>query len=701
MKRTFGLITAALLALALIVMVPKSALADAEGACGENVSYYYDATTKVLTLTGEGPTNDYTQNGNTRSPFYLNNTIKNNCVKIVVGEGITRVGNFLFFYLTKVTEAELPSTLESIGNGAFQTCTLMASCSIPAGVTSIGEAAFNACRALASVTIPAGVTELPKNCFNNCIALTAINVPGNVRTVGQNAFGACTAATEITLAEGVETVGITAFSSSQITSVNIPASLTSLSPDAFNGSATFAAFTVDPENPNYTAVSGVLYNKDRTTLLKCPGGKTGSCLIAVGCTAIADNAFENCMSLTGAGIPGTVTSIGANAFQSSGITAITVPESVTELGNGAFQSCQALVTAVINANIEALPNYLINGCPELISVVLGPSIHAYGVGDFSYCTSLASVTIPEGITEIPESCFYGCSALASFPLPATVTSLGQNAFSGCTALTGVTLPENLVSIGTSAFSDCSGITEITIPDSVTTIGGSAFARTGISTITLPAGVTRLEGNMFSGCQSLTEVILLGEINYVGGSVFSNCQALTAVYFNCPPMSQSNVGWGPFSNAPNAVIHYPNAYPDWPVVKPFDKNNYVGTYVEDQVAAKVEYVYTQLRARAGEDNKQDLRFVFRLTPKDGVTVNRRNVSLNMPEAELSFTLRSYKNFAGDVDGSIIFTAVLAGVEESMFGYEVTAQAFLTMSGDWEGTGYSLPATVSVNDLWNVD
>ena len=701
MNRSFGFIIAALLMLALVFVLPTAALADAEGSCGENVTYHYDSTTKVLTLTGTGAMADYTMSGAGRSPFYQNTTIRNNCTRIEVGEGITHVGNYIFFYLTKVTEAVLPSTIESIGTGAFQTCSLMAACEIPSGVTSIGEAAFNSCRALTSVTIPAGVTELPKNCFNSCIALTSIEVPGTVKTIGQNAFGGCTAATSITLGEGVETIGITAFSSSQITGVTIPASVTSLSPDAFNGSNTFAAFTVDPANPNYTAEGGVLYKKDKTVLLKCPGGKTGSCLVALTCTEIADNSCENCMQLTGVAIPSSVTKIGANAFQNAGITTITIPASVTDLGNGALQGCQNLVTATINADISELPNYVINGCPALETVVLGPSIHAYGLGDFSYCTSLTSVTVPEGLTAIPESCFYGCSALTSFPLPATLTELGQNAFSGCSGLTGVVLPDGLEIIGGSAFMDCAGITEIVIPETVTVLGPSAFCRTGISEIVVPAGVTRLEGNTFSGCQSLVSVKLLGEITYVGGSVFSNCQALTAVYFNCPPMSQSNVGWGPFANAPYAEIHYPNAYPDWPLVKPFDKNNYVGTYVEDAVAAKVEHIVTELRLHDENDTKQDLRFLFRLTPKEGVTVNRRFVSLAMPEAQIDFMLRSYKIYAGDLDGTIIFTAILGCIDESMFDYNVTAQAFVYMTGEWEGRGYSLPVTVCVNDLINAD
>ena len=680
MKRITGVLTVLIICAALLLL-PISALADYEGSCGENVNYYYNSETKVLTLTGEGAMNDYTMSGNGRSPFYQTAVIRNNCERIEVGEGITHVGNYIFFYLTHVTECVLPSTLETIGDGAFQTCSGMVTCAIPAGVTSIGENAFNACRAMTSVEIPAGVTVLPKNSFNNCSALTEINIPGTVTTVGQSAFGGCTGAQTIILGEGVETIGLTAFSSSQITEVAIPASVTSLSPDAFNGSNNFAAFHVSADNAAYADVGGVLYNKEHTVLLKCPAGFSGAYEIDAACETVSSNAFEYCAQLTGVTIPESVTEIGDNGFMGSGLTEITIPESVTSLGNGVLQGCESLVTATINANVPALSQYCINGCPSLETVVLGPAIQGYGNGAFSYDTSLTSVTVPENLTEIPEACFQGCSALTSFEFPATVETIGMSAFADCVALGNVTLPEALTTLSTSAFNHCMGFTQITIP----------------------AGVTRIEGQLFGRCQNMTEIWIMGEISFVGGNAFGNCPALTAVHFNCPPMSSSNIGWGVFNQTPNVEIHYPNVYPDWDRVRPFDNNNaynpYYGNYVEDQVAADVDFVRTELRDRATEDGKRDLRFVFRLTPMEGVTVNRRYVDFTNTSTGDTFRLRCYKNFSGDVDGSVIFTAVVTGIEEGAFETVFTAQAFLDMSGDWTGTGYSNTASASVSGLMN--
>ena len=83
----------------------------------------------------------------------------------------------------------------------------------------------------------------------------------------------------------------------------------------------------------------------------------------------------------------------------------------------------------------------------------------------------------------------------------------------------------------------------------------------------------------------------------------------------------------------------------------------------------------------------------------MTVNRRYVDITNGATGDTFRLRCYKNFAGDVDGSVIFTAVVTGIEESAFETVFTAQAFLDMSGDWTGTGYSNTASASVSGLMN--
>ena len=151
------------------------------------------------------------------------------------------------------------------------------------------------------------------------------------------------------------------------------------------------------------------------------------------------------------GVSGTVTSIGAIAFDdSSSLTSVIIPDGVTSIGARAFRWCSGLTNVMI-------PN----------------SVTSIGGGAFDLC-GLTSVTIPNGVPSIGAETFEGCSALTNVTIPKSVTSIGDWAFEGCSALTSVTIPDNVTSIGEDTFYGCSGLTSVTIPDSVTSIGAYAF-----------------------------------------------------------------------------------------------------------------------------------------------------------------------------------------------------------------------------------
>jgi len=136
-----------------------------------------------------------------------------------------------------------------------------------------------------------------------------------VTSIGRASFAGCQSLTNITIPNSVTSIRDSAFQDSGITSITIPNSVTSIEFNAFARCTSLTAINVDAGNTAYSSQDGVLYNKDKTTLIQYPGGKTGAFIIPNGVTRIGDRAFMSTI-ITTVTIPASVTSIGQNAFGS-------------------------------------------------------------------------------------------------------------------------------------------------------------------------------------------------------------------------------------------------------------------------------------------------------------------------------------------------------------------------------------------------
>lgn len=198
---------------------------------------------------------------------------------------------------------------------------------LPASITNIGDWAFRKCIGLTSITIPPLVTSIGIWAFGTCSGLTSVTISSSVTSIGNYAFCTCSSLTSVTISEGVTTIGRSAFDGCRVlTSVNIPSSVTSIGESAFYDCS--GIITVDSDNPEYSSIDGVLFNKLRTILIQCPISKTGAYTI-----------------------PSSVTSIGGYAFwYCNGLTSVTIPSSVTSIGTGTFNFCSGLTTIYANSS---------------------------------------------------------------------------------------------------------------------------------------------------------------------------------------------------------------------------------------------------------------------------------------------------------------------------------------------------------------
>jgi hypothetical protein len=365
-KRIFSFVLAVLMIASLL---PATALAvdivdsGTCGAKGSNLTWTLDSE-GVLTISGSGDMHGY---GSSDAPWYGS---RSRVKSAVIAEGVTSIGESAFENCRSLTSVTIPNSVTSIGWSAFFYCKSLTSVTIPDSVTSVGAYAFLGCTSLTSVTIPNSVTSIGGCAFDECWSLTSVTIPDSVTSIGDSAFASCTS----------------------LTSVTIPDSVTSIGGGAFAWCTSLTGIWVTEGNSHYSSdASGVLFSKDKTTLVQYPG-------------AFAAYA-----------IPDSVTSIGAGAFGGcTSLTSVTIPDSVTSIGQHAF-----------------------NGCRSLTSVTIPDGVTSIGAYAFSECSSLTSVTIPDSVTSIGGIAFGNCKSLTSVTIPDSVTSIGDGAFASCTSLTDV------------------------------------------------------------------------------------------------------------------------------------------------------------------------------------------------------------------------------------------------------------------------
>ncbi len=560
----------------------------------------------------------------------LNNSMFFGCSaleEIYIPAGVTKLPDSLFYGCKALPTVILPTDLETIGKSVFSDCSKLTSISLPEKVTQIGSSAF-ANTGLTAIEIPKGVTKLDSSTFSGCASLASVTffgkevvdgilVGGGLNELGASVFSGCTSLSSIVLPDSLKKVGNKAFYNSGLTSILLP-QLESLGTEVFSGCGALESAGLPsslkeiPQKTfqNCTALTEVLFADNLEKLGNYAFSNTGITSIIIpesvtslgtylfdGClnlsevtlpsmlTAIPNYIFRDCTALKSITIPATVRTIGASAFENTGLTEVVIPEGVTQLGR-VFNNCADLSNVVLPESLRTLDGTF-DGCTSLVQIQLPSQLNTLKGKAFRN-TGLTSITLPEGITAIGTTSssytFQDCADLSSITFLGEIVTIGYGAFSGCTSLTSFIIPETVETIGSYAFEN-SGITKINIPASVTKIflmpfrgctsltefevdeGNSTYGRNangalmekdtntllcfpagGSGVVEIEDGVI-IEPGAFYGCDKITEIILPDSMTEIDGETF---EAFTGLEKIAIPASVKSIGSSAFVGCSSLV-----------------------------------------------------------------------------------------------------------------------------------------------------
>ena len=211
MKKIFK--TSSLLLLILLLMISavscgsKSA-ASASGGCGDGLSWSYDSSTQILSITGNGTMTDHTSSADV--PWAA---AKGSVKAITISEGVLNVGDYAFYGFSALESVSLPSTLRSVGKFSFAFCSKIKNVTLPSSVETIKESAFEGCSALGAAFVPASVKTLGERAFAFCYSVTDAAILADV-AIPKDAFLNCRSMQKLLLRSGItaDKIDATAFS---------------------------------------------------------------------------------------------------------------------------------------------------------------------------------------------------------------------------------------------------------------------------------------------------------------------------------------------------------------------------------------------------------------------------------------------------------------------------------------------------------
>ena len=421
----------------------------------------------------------------------------------------------------QIQEVVIGNGVTSIGNDSFNQCTYLKTIDLSnaTSLEKIGSYAFIKRFYLEKVDLSnaANLKEIGEAAFAGCSNVTQIEIPASVTNIEEYAFGGCEQLKSVTFAPGSK--------------------LETVDSGAFSGCDNMKIYYSDSNVE--TALSGKVGSETMVKRVKVTFDPNGGSEVDSQTVESGKNVTEPTPKPTRAGwnFAGWYTKDEDNEYKPFDFNT-TITEDITLYARWtASGTCGDNLTWILDSD----GTMTISGSGAMADYS-GPSSQPWA----DQRSSINRVVIGDEVTSIGRNAFANCPGLKAVELPknGVLETIKYNAFSWLGAssesvsagITEITIPKSVKTIETYAFEGCANLTTVTFaPDSeLETIGSMAFQNTAISEISIPASVKKI------GYFSLNDFIEME-----GGEVFHGCFKLKKVIFESPS-SLENVAWSTFA-----------------------------------------------------------------------------------------------------------------------------------------------------------
>lgn len=184
---------------------------------------------------------------------------------------------------------------------------------------------------------------------------------------------------------------------------------------------------VDKANPRYMSQDGVVYSKDKKTLVWHPYNLRRVSILK-GVERIGEGAFAG-VSMETLKIPSTVKRIDTDAFRGcTSLKSVTMLNKVKKIGVRAFYDCVALESITLSNTLKRIEWKAFQGCISLKSITLPDTVEWIDASAFRRCKSLKSIVIPEKVTRVVDKTFKKCTGLRNVVVLGNITYIDKDAF---------------------------------------------------------------------------------------------------------------------------------------------------------------------------------------------------------------------------------------------------------------------------------